>query len=73
MKGDAKVSRALQAARDAMTVTAKVIAPIVQGMRDEPGGATAAKSAGSSAVTIVPRFCETAIAVTRIRDGNSSG
>ena len=56
-----------------MTVTAKVMAPIVTGMRTEPGGATAAKSAGSSAVTIVPKFWAIAIAVTRVRAGNSSG
>jgi hypothetical protein len=47
--------------------------PTISGTFGEPGGATAAKSAGSSAVTVVPRFCAMAIAVTRVRAGKSSG
>ena len=45
--------------------------PTMSGTFD-PGGATVAKMAGRNAVTIVPRFCETANAVTRVRVGNSS-
>ena len=56
-----------------MTVMPKAIAPIVSGISVEPGGATKANSAGSSAVIIVPTFCEIAIAVTRVRVGKSSG
>ena len=56
-----------------MIVTPKVIAPMVSGMLLEPGGATAAKSAGSRAVIVVPIFCAMAIAVTRVLVGNSSG
>ena len=50
-----------------------VMPPTISGTFGEPGGATTAKSAGSSAVTVVPRFCAMAIAVTRVRAGNSSG
>ena len=45
----------------------------VSGTFVDPGGATAAKSAGSSAVMVVPMFCEIAIAETRVRVGKSSG
>jgi hypothetical protein len=57
----------------AIAVTPKVIAPTVSGMLDEPGGATVAKSAGSSAVMVVPMFCEIAMAETRVLVWNSSG
>jgi hypothetical protein len=70
---DGGVSWAVPAATAAMIVTAKVIVPIVSGMLVEPGGATAAKSAGSRAVTVVPTFWEIAIAETRVRVWNSSG
>ena len=56
-----------------MIVMPNVIAPIVIGTLVEPGGATEANSAGSSAVMVVPMFCEIAMAVTRVRVGNSSG
>ncbi len=56
-----------------MTVTPKAKAPIVSGTLAEPGGATAAKSAGRSAVSMVPMFCAIAIPETRARVGKSSG
>ena len=56
-----------------MAVMMKVIEPIVIGTFVEPGGATATKRAGSSAVTSVPRFWEMAIPETRVRVGNISG
>ena len=40
---------------------------MVSGMPVEPGGATAANSAGNRAVIVVPIFCAIAIAVTRVR------
>jgi hypothetical protein len=52
---------------------ANVIAPMVIGMSTAPGGATATNSAGSSAVTKMPRFCEIAMPDTRTRVGNISG
>jgi hypothetical protein len=48
------VSRALNAATAETIVIAKVIAPTLSGMFVDPGGATAAESAGSSAVVVVP-------------------
>src|SRR6266536_469399 len=48
-------------------------APMVSGMLAEPGGATAAKSAGSMAVIVVPTFCAIAIALTRVLVWKSSG
>ena len=51
----------------------KVIAPTVSGMFVDPGGATVANSAGSSAVIVVHVFCEIAIAETRDLVWNSSG
>ena len=52
---------------------AKAMAPTVIGMFSEPGGATAAKMAGSIAVMVVPMFWLIAMAETRVRVGNSSG
>ncbi|CKS81636.1 Uncharacterised protein [Mycobacterium tuberculosis] len=49
------------------------MAPTVNHTLVEPGGATAANSAGSSAVKVVPMFCEMAMADTRLRVRNSSG
>ena len=56
-----------------MMVMPKAMAPTVSGTLVEPGGATVANSAGSSAVIVVPMFCEIAIAETRLRVWNSSG
>ena len=56
-----------------MIVTPKAIAPTISGTLVEPGGATVANSAGSSAVMVVPMFCAIAIAETRVRVGKSSG
>jgi len=64
---------ALMAATAAMTVTPKVMAPMVSGMLVEPGGATVAKIAGSMAVMVVPTFCPMDIAETRLFVWKSSG
>jgi hypothetical protein len=64
---------ALQVAIEAMIVTPKANAPIVMGTFDEPGGATAAKTAGKSAVSIVPMFWAVAMPETRARLEKSSG
>ena len=68
-----EVSRALQQAIEAMAVMPKARAPTVIGTLAEPGGATVANSAGSSAVSIVPTFCAIAMPETRARVGKSSG
>ncbi len=59
------VSRAEYTAIDAMIVTANASEPMMNGMLFDPGGATAANSAGKSAVIVVPMFCAIAIAETR--------
>src|SRR5262249_57527307 len=67
------VSRALQQVMAETAVMASVSAPIVSGTFAAPGGATRANRAGSRAVIVVPRFCEMAMADTRVRVGKSSG
>jgi hypothetical protein len=49
----------------------KVMLPTMSGTFDPPG-ATIAYTVGRNAVIRVPRFWETAKAVTRVRVGNSS-
>src|SRR4029077_8271093 len=52
--GTRKVSRAVQAAKAETRVTHSVIVPTTSGTLSDPGGATAAKMAGSIAVIVVP-------------------